>query len=163
MVMAGLLNLMEAYESIDWPVIILLGAMIPVSQALESTGGAGLIASAMLHWSGGYAPVVSLALVLVVTMFLSDLVNNAAAAVLMAPIAIGIASFMNVSIDPFLMAVVVGASSAFLTPIGHQSNAMVMGPGGYHFGDYWRMGLPLEIVVATVSIPLIVLFWPFSG
>jgi len=163
MVMAGLLNLREAYESIDWPVIILLGAMIPVSQALESTGGAGLIASAMLHWSGGYAPVVSLALVLVVTMFLSDLVNNAAAAVLMAPIAIGIASFMNVSIDPFLMAVVVGASSAFLTPIGHQSNAMVMGPGGYHFGDYWRMGLPLEIVVATVSIPLIVLFWPFSG
>ncbi|MGB3944246.1 MAG: SLC13 family permease, partial [Methanothrix sp.] len=163
MVLGGLLNLREAYDSIDWPVIILLGALIPVSQALETTGGAALIASSMLSLSEGYDPIVSVALLLMVTMFLSDLVNNAAAAVLMAPIAIGIASFLNLSIDPFLMAVVVGASSAFLTPIGHQSNAMVMGPGGYRFGDYWRMGLPLEIVVAAVSIPLIVIFWPLSG
>jgi di/tricarboxylate transporter len=161
MVLGGLLNLREAYDSIDWPVIILLGALIPVSQALETTGGAALIASSMLSLSAGYAPIVSVALLLMVTMFLSDLVNNAAAAVLMAPIAIGIASFMNLSIDPFLMAVVVGASSAFLTPIGHQSNAMVMGPGGYRFGDYWRMGLPLEIVVVVVSVPLITIFWPF--
>jgi di/tricarboxylate transporter len=160
MVIGGLLNLREAYESIDWPVIILLGAMIPVSQALESTGGAGLIASSMLSLSGGYSPVVSVALLLVVTMCLSDLINNAAAAVLMAPIAIGIAQFTGLSADTFLMAVVVGSSSAFLTPIGHQSNAMVMGPGGYHFGDYWRMGLPLELVVAAVSIPLIIWFWP---
>ena len=163
MVMGGLLNLREVYTSIDWPVIILLGAMIPVGRALETTGGAGLIAESILAVSGGYTPVVSLAVLLVITMFLSDIVNNAAAAVLMAPIGLGIASFMDLSPDPFLMAVAIGASCAFLTPIGHQSNTLVMGPGGYHFGDYWRMGLPMEIVIAVVSIPLIVIFWPFTG
>ena len=163
MVMGGLLNLREVYTSIDWPVIILLGAMIPVGRALETTGGAGLIAESILAVSGGYTPVVSLAMLLVITMFLSDIVNNAAAAVLMAPIGLGIASFMDLSPDPFLMAVAIGASCAFLTPIGHQSNTLVMGPGGYHFGDYWRMGLPMEIVIAVVSIPLIVIFWPFTG
>lgn len=163
MVMGGLLNLREVYTSIDWPVIILLGAMIPVGRALETTGGAGLIAESILAVSGGYTPVVSLAMLLVITMFLSDIVNNAAAAVLMAPIGLGIASFMDLSPDPFLMAVAIGASCAFLTPIGHQSNTLVMGPGGYHFGDYWRMGLPMEIVIAVVSIPLIVIFWPFNG
>ncbi|MDF0589993.1 SLC13 family permease [Methanotrichaceae archaeon Mx] len=163
MVMGGLLNLREVYTSIDWPVIILLGAMIPVGRALETTGGAGLIAESILAVSGGYTPIVSLAMLLVITMFLSDIVNNAAAAVLMAPIGLGIASFMGLSPDPFLMAVAIGASCAFLTPIGHQSNTLVMGPGGYHFGDYWRMGLPMEVVIAVVSIPLIVIFWPFSG
>ncbi|UEC42265.1 MAG: TrkA-C domain protein [Methanothrix sp.] len=163
MVMGGLLNLREVYTSIDWPVIILLGAMIPVGRALETTGGADLIAESILAVSGGYTPVVSLAMLLVITMFLSDIVNNAAAAVLMAPIGLGIASFMGLSPDPFLMAVAIGASCAFLTPIGHQSNTLVMGPGGYHFADYWRMGLPMEVVIAVVSIPLIVIFWPFSG
>jgi di/tricarboxylate transporter len=163
MVMGGLMNLREVYTSIDWPVIILLGAMIPVGRALETTGGAGLIAESILSLSGGYPPIVSLAMLLVITMFLSDIVNNAAAAVLMAPIGLGIASFMNLSPDPFLMAVAIGASCAFLTPIGHQSNTLVMGPGGYQFGDYWRMGLPMELVIAVVSIPLIVIFWPLSG
>ena len=163
MVMGGLLNLREVYTSIDWPVIILLGAMIPVGRALETTGGAGLIAEGILAVSGGYTPVVSLAMLLVITMFLSDIVNNAAAAVLMAPIGLGIAQFMGLSPDPFLMAVAIGASCAFLTPIGHQSNTLVMGPGGYQFGDYWRMGLPMEIVIAVVSIPLILHFWPLSG
>ena len=163
MVMGGILNLREVYTSIDWPVIILLGAMIPVGRALETTGGAGLIAESILAVSGNYTPVVSLAMLLVITMFLSDIVNNAAAAVLMAPIGLGVAQFMNLSPDPFLMAVAIGASCAFLTPIGHQSNTLVMGPGGYQFGDYWRMGLPMEMVIAVVSIPLIVLVWPFSG
>jgi di/tricarboxylate transporter len=93
-------------------------------------------------------------------MFLSDLVNNAAAVVLMAPIGISVAQGMGVSIDPFLMAITIGASCAFLTPIGHQSNTLVMGPGGYKFGDYWRMGLLLEVIVAVVAVPLILVFWP---
>jgi len=161
MVLAGFLSLREIYESVDWPVIVLLGAMIPVSGALEITGGARLIADGILNVAGGAAPWVTLTLVLVGTMFLSDLVNNAAAAVLMAPIAISIALGMGVSTDPFLMSVAIGASCAFLTPIGHQSNTLVMGPGGYKFGDYWRMGLPLEVIIVLVAIPLIILVWPF--
>lgn len=161
MVLFGLLSLREIYESVDWPVIVLLGAMIPVSQALETTGGAGLIAGSILAISGSAAPWITLTIILVGTMFLSDLVNNAAAAVLMAPIAIGIANGMGVSADPFLMSVAVGASCAFLTPIGHQSNTLVMGPGGYKFSDYWRMGLPLEIIIVLVGIPLIMIVWPF--
>ncbi len=160
MILVGLLSLREIYESVDWPVIVLLGAMIPVSQALETTGGAGLIAESILSLSGSAAPWITLTIVLVGTMFLSDLVNNAAAAVLMAPIAIGIANGMGASADPFLMSVAVGASCAFLTPIGHQSNTLVMGPGGYKFSDYWRMGLPLEIIIVLVGIPLIMLVWP---
>ncbi len=160
MVIAGLLSLREIYDSIDWPVIILLGAMIPVSRALELTGGAQLIAGGIMNISSSHSPWITLALVLVGTMFLSDLVNNAAAAVLMAPIAINIASTMGASVDPFLMAVAVGASCAFLTPIGHQSNTLVMGPGGYKFSDYWRMGLPLEVIIVLVAIPLIIIVWP---
>ncbi len=99
-------------------------------------------------------------LVLVVTMTLSDVVNNAATAVVMAPISVGIANSLGVAIDPFLMAVAVGASCAFLTPIGHQSNTLVMGPGGYRFGDYWRMGLPLEVLIVAVAVPMILFVWP---
>lgn len=161
MVVAGFLSLREIYESVDWPVIVLLGAMIPVSQALEKTGGAQMIADSILNVAGSAAPWITLTLVLVGTMFLSDLVNNAAAAVLMAPIAIGIAFGMGVSADPFLMSVAIGASCAFLTPIGHQSNTLVMGPGGYKFSDYWRMGLPLEVIIVIVAVPLIMLVWPF--
>ncbi len=162
MVLVGLISLREIYESIDWPVIVLLGAMIPVSQALETTGGALLIAERILIFSGSAAPWITLTVVLVGTMFLSDLVNNAAAAVLMAPISISIAAGMGASADPFLMSVAVGASCAFLTPIGHQSNTLVMGPGGYKFSDYWRMGLPLEIIIVLVGIPLIMMVWPLG-
>ncbi len=162
LVLSGFISLREIYVSIDWPVIILLGAMLPVSQALESTGGAGLIAASILNLAGQIAPWATLTIVLVATMFLSDLVNNAAAAVLMAPIALGIASGMGASPDPFLMGVAIGASCAFLTPIGHQSNTLVMGPGGYQFGDYWRMGLPLEIVIVVVAVPLIMRVWPLG-
>lgn len=162
MVLAGLLNLREAYESIDWSIIVLLGAMIPVAHALETTGGARLIATQLLAVAGGMPPAVTLALVLVATMFLSDLINNAAAALVMAPIALGVARGLGASADPFLMAVAVGASCAFLTPIGHQSNTLVMGPGGYRFGDYWRMGLPLEVVITAVAVPLLLWVWPLG-
>jgi di/tricarboxylate transporter len=159
MIVTKIVNLREAYESVDWPIIILLGAMIPVGAALEATGGAQLIADAILRLSSQFPPAFALIVLLVATMFLSDLVNNAAAVVLMAPIAIRIAQGLNSSIDPFLMAITIGASCAFLTPIGHQSNTLVMGPGGYKFGDYWRMGLVLEAIVLAVAVPLILIFW----
>jgi di/tricarboxylate transporter len=160
MLLTNLLSLAEAYESIDWPIIVLLGAMIPVGQALEMSGGADLIARQVLKLADGATPVTTLFVVLVGTMFLSDLVNNAAAAVLMAPIAVTIAEGLGASADPFLMCVAIGASCAFLTPIGHQSNTLVMGPGGYRFGDYWRMGLLLEIIIVLTALPLIVRFFP---
>jgi di/tricarboxylate transporter len=162
MIMTRILSLREAYESIDWSIIVLLGAMIPVGQALELSGGADLIAEGTLAAAGSLPPAISLIIILVATMFLSDLVNNAAAAVLMAPIAIAVANGLGASADPFLMCVAIGASCAFLTPIGHQSNTLVMGPGGYQFGDYWRMGLFLEVIIVAVAIPLIMLFWPLG-
>lgn len=160
-VLTRIVSLKEAYASIDWPIIILLGAMIPVGEALETTGGAHLIANGVLNLSGNLPPFVSLAILLVATMFLSDLVNNAAAIVLMAPIGISIARGLGVSVDPYIIAIAIGASCAFLTPIGHQSNTLVMGPGGYRFGDYWRMGLLLELIVVLVALPIILIFWPF--
>ena len=160
MVLVGLVPLDEAYESIDWGVIVLLAAMIPIGHALETTGGAALIADRLLVLGRGTSPAVTLALLMGVTMLLTNVINNAAAAVLMAPIAIGMAHGTAVSVDPFLMAVAIGASCAFLTPIGHQSNTLVMAPGGYRFGDYWRMGLPLSLLLLAVGVPLILFVWP---
>ncbi len=160
LVMSGIISLNEAYESIDWPIIILLGAMFPIGIAMESTGGAALIASQLFRLSGQLSPAWILVLILLTSMLLSNLINNAAAAVLMAPIAVSTALALGVSVDPFLMAIAVGASSPFLTPIGHQSNTLVMGPGGYRFGDYWHLGLPLSLLVLLVSVPLILWFWP---
>ncbi len=157
--MLGFLTPKELYEAIDWPVIVLLGAMIPVGGALDSTGAAALLAGGLVGLAGDYATWVLLAFVLALTMTLSDVMNNAATAVVMAPIAISIASGVGASQDAFLMAVAVGASCAFLTPIGHQCNTLVMGPGGYRFGDYWRVGLPLEILIMAVAIPLIMWVW----
>ena len=154
------ISLKEAYESINWPVIVLLGSMIPVGGALQTSGTTELIADVILDIGSGLSPVVVLILVLVVTMTLSDIVNNAATAVIMAPIAMNLAQNLNVNADAFLMAVAVGASCAFLTPIGHQNNTLVMGPGAYKFLDYWRMGLPLEIIIVAVATPLILLVWP---
>ncbi len=161
MVLSGVLPIKNVYTSIDWPVIVLLAAMIPVGTALETTGGASLIASQILSTGEMFPPWVILAAILVVTMFLSDIINNAATVVLMAPIAISVAHGLGLSVDPFLMAVAVGGSCAFLTPIGHQSNTLVMGPGGYKFTDYWRMGLPLEIIIVALGIPMIMMVWPF--
>jgi di/tricarboxylate transporter len=150
----------DLYKEVDWPVIVLLGAMIPVGRALELSGGTALLANAIVGAAEGFAAVWVLTLLLLVTMFVSDVINNAATALVMAPIAVGVAQRLGVQTDPFLMAVAVGASCAFLTPIGHQSNTLVLGPGGYEFGDYWRMGLPLEIMIAAIAVPLIVLVWP---
>ena len=150
----------EAYVTIEWPVVVLLGAMIPLGDALQSTGGTQLIANSIVGLAGSIPTFAILGIVLVVTMTLSDLMNNAATAIVMAPISVAIAGSLGLNSDPFLMAVAIGASCAFLTPIGHQNNVLVMGPGGYKFGDYWRMGLPLEIIIVAISIPLIMFFWP---
>ena len=160
MVLGRFVSLSEAYGSVDWPVIVLLAALIPVGGALETTGGSAWLAALLLRVGGGMPPAGTLILTLLTTLALSNVVNNAAVAVLMAPIAIAIADGLAVSSDPFLMAVAIGASSAFLTPIGHQSNTLVMGPGGYEFGDYWKMGLPLSLLVAGAGAPLILYFWP---
>lgn len=154
------LSLEAAYESVQWPVIVLLGAMLPVGEALESTGGSDTVADLLLRAGGALPPEASVAALLVVTMLLSNVINNAAAAVLMAPIGVALAAGLGASIDPFLMAVAVGASCAFLTPIGHQSNTIVMGPGGYEFSDYLYLGLPLSLLVAILGVPLVLLVWP---
>lgn len=148
------------YQAIDWPVVILLGALIPVASAMQSTGTADLIARFLLdNIAQGHA-VVALATLLIVTMMLTDLMNNAATAAVMCPIALGAASQLGVNPDTFLMAVAVGASCAFLTPIGHQNNTLILGPGGFRFGDYWRLGLPLDAIVIGVSLPLLLWVWP---
>ncbi len=159
-VFTGILPVREIYHQIDWPIIVLLAAMIPVSNALQSTGTTLLIADGMVNMTGSLPAWFILALIMIITMTLSDVINNAATALIMAPIAVEIAVTMGVSIDPLLMCVAVGASCAFLTPIGHQCNALILGPGGYRFSDYWRMGLPLEILIVIIGIPLIMLFWP---
>ncbi|EDP61940.1 TrkA-C [alpha proteobacterium BAL199] len=161
MVLTRTINVRDVYEAIDWQVIVLLAAMIPVGGALESTGTAQLMAEGLAALAGEMPPRVLLGLLLILTMTLSDVMNNAATAVVMAPIGVGVAAALGVNADPMLMAVAVGASSAFLTPIGHQNNLLVMGPGGYHFGDYWRMGLPLELLLTVLGVWLIPIAWPF--
>ncbi|NIA67819.1 SLC13 family permease [Pelagibius litoralis] len=160
LVVGGFLQVRELYDGIDWPVIVLLASLIPVGGALQTTGATTLIADGLLLATAGLSAVVVLVVVMVVTMTLSDILNNAATAVVMAPIAATIAERLGVNADPFLMATAVAASCAFLTPIGHQNNALILGPGGYRFGDYWRMGLPLEILVIMVAVPMILLVWP---
>jgi di/tricarboxylate transporter len=150
----------EVYDSIEWPVIILLGSMIPIGVALQSTGGTTLIAEGLVSLAAGYSPLVVLTLLIVVTMTLSDVMNNTATAVIAAPIAVEIAGMLGADPDPFLMGVAVAASCAFLTPIGHKNNTLIMGPGGYRFGDYWRMGLPLELIIIAVAVPTIAVVWP---
>lgn len=159
-VLLKIVPISSVYEQIEWPVIVLLGSMIPLGSALEASGGTELIANGIISLTAGYSAPVVLTVLMVVTMSLSDLLNNTATAVIAAPIAVNIANALNVSPDPFLMAVAVAASCAFLTPIGHKNNTLIMGPGGYRFGDYWRMGLPLEIIVIAVSVPMILLVWP---
>ncbi|MGE3318198.1 MAG: SLC13 family permease [Candidatus Berkiella sp.] len=148
------------YRSIDWSVLLLLAAIIPVGGAIETTGTADLISNAFVGISGHYSPLIALTAILMITMTLSDLMNNAATAIIMAPIAFKIAEASSVNPDPFLMAVAVGASCSFLTPVAHQNNTMVMGPGGYQFFDYARLGLPLELLVIIFGIPAILWFWP---
>ncbi|MCZ4345398.1 SLC13 family permease [Devosia neptuniae] len=150
----------EVYEAVEWPVIVLLASLIPLGLALESSGGTLLIAEAILSLTGSLPTWGILALLMVVTMTLSDFLNNVATALIAAPVGLSIAQSLEVSPDPFLMGVAVAASCAFLTPIGHKNNTIIMGPGGYRFGDYWRMGLPLEILIIVVAVPSILFFWP---
>jgi len=159
-VLAKIVPLAELYTHIEWPVVVLLGSMIPLGAALETSGGTELIAGALVGLTEGLAPWMVLTVLMIVTMTLSDVLNNTATTIVAAPVGIQMAQTLNVNPDPFLMAVAVAASSAFLTPIGHKNNTLILGPGGYSFGDYWRMGLPLEIIVIAVSIPAILVFWP---
>jgi di/tricarboxylate transporter len=149
----------RAYAAVDWPVIVLLAALMPVADAMASTGAADLLARLLLDSLGAGQVVVALGLILVVTMTLSDFMNNAATAAVMCPIAMRAAAELDANPDAFLMAVAIGASCAFLTPIGHQNNTLILGPGGFRFGDYWRLGLPLEAVVLAVALPLLMLVW----
>jgi len=159
-VLTDILPIREVYDHVEWPVIVLLGSMIPLGSALEKTGGTGLIASGIVDLTWGLPAAVVLTVLMIVTMTLSDVLNNTATAVVAAPIALDISTRLSVNPDPFLMAVAVAASCAFLTPIGHKNNTLIMGPGGYSFGDYWRMGLPLEIIVVAVAVPMILIVWP---
>ncbi len=159
-VLSRILPLSEIYDHIEWPVVVLLGSMIPLGSALETSGGTELIAGWLLALTSGLPAWAVLTVLMVVTMTMSDVLNNTATTIVAAPIGLQMAATLGVSPDPFLMAVAVAASSAFLTPIGHKNNTLILGPGGYGFGDYWRLGLPLEVLVVAVSIPAILMFWP---
>ncbi len=150
----------QVYTAIDWPVIVLLAALIPVAGAMQTTGAADVLARFLVETIARGNAIVALAVVLITTMFLSDVMNNAATAAVLSPIALGIAASLRVNPDSFLMAVAIGASCAFLTPIGHQNNTLILGPGGFRFGDYWKLGLPLELLIIAVSLPLLLIVWP---
>ncbi len=156
-------TLKQAYKAIDAPILVLLGALIPVSDAIRTTGGTELIADWLSRMAVAMPPVGSLLLVMVAAMAVTPFLNNAATVLMMAPIAAGFATRLGLSPDPFLMAVAIGAACDFLTPFGHQCNTLVMGPGGYRFGDYWKLGLPLSIIVVAVGVPLVTMIWPFTN
>ncbi|MBP6725840.1 MAG: anion permease, partial [Thauera sp.] len=148
------------YEAVDWPVVVLLAALLPVAGAMQATGAAELIARLLLEGLANGDAIIGLAVILVTTIVLTDLMNNAATAAVMAPIGLGAALQLGVNPDTFLMAVALGSSCAFLTPIGHQNNTLILGPGGFRFGDYWRMGLPLDLIVIALGIPVLLWAWP---
>ncbi len=161
LVVCRVLTLREVYDSIDWPVLVLLGALIPVGEAVHETGAADLVAAGVVHVATLMPPPFVIAAVMVVTMVFTPILHHAAAVIVMAPMATSLAQRLGLAIDPFLMAVAIGASCDFLTPIGHQCNTLVMGPGGYRFTDYWHLGLPLSLLVVLTATPLIAVFWPF--
>jgi di/tricarboxylate transporter len=159
-VLLKIVPLRQLYDAIEWPVVVLIGSLIPIGAALEKSGGTELLANGIVDLSQGAPAWLVLTILMVVTMTLSDVLNNTATALIAAPVAIGVANNLGVNPDPFLMAVAIAASCAFLTPIGHKNNTLIMGPGGYSFGDYWRMGLPLEILIVAVAVPMILIVWP---
>ena len=160
LVVVEVIPLRSIYTEVDWPVVVLLGAMLPVAGAMSTTGAADMIANQLMdNVAQGHA-ITALVVILVVTMLLTDFMNNAATAAVMCPIALRTANQLGVSADAFLMAVAVGASCAFLTPIGHQNNTLILGPGGFRFGDYWRMGLPMDILVVVAGVPMLLWVWP---
>ena len=159
-VLLGIVPLKQLYDTIEWPVVVLIGSLIPIGAALEQTGASKILAQSIVDVSQGLPPWVVLTILMALTMTLSDVLNNTATALVAAPISVEVARSLGVNPDPFLMAVAIAASCAFLTPIGHKNNTLIMGPGGYRFGDYWRMGLPLEIIVVAVGVPMILMVWP---
>lgn len=162
LVLFGSLTLREAYETIEWPIIVMLGALIPVSESIRTTGGTDLIAGWLSSAANMLPPTGAIVLIMVSAMAVTPFLNNAATVLVMAPIAASFATQLGFRPDAFLMAVAIGAACDFLTPIGHQCNTLVMGPGGYRFGDYWRLGLPLSLLVVVVGTPLIMIFWPLQ-
>ena len=162
MVLSKTLSLREAYDAIDWSILMLLGTLIPISEAIRSTGGADLIANGLYGLSSGLPAYAALGLIMAAAMLVTPFLNNAATVLVMAPIAATFAEQFGYKPDAFLMAVAVGAACDFLTPIGHQCNTLVMGPGGYRFGDYWKLGLPLTLLVLALGVPLIISIWPLA-
>jgi di/tricarboxylate transporter len=163
LVLTKSVTLREAYETIEWPILILLGALIPVSEAVRTTGATDLIAGWLHTAAGGLPPLAAMGLMLVAAMAVTPFLNNAATVLMVAPIAAGLAERLSLNPDPFLMAVAVGAACDFLTPFGHQCNTLVMGPGGYRFSDYWKLGLTLSILIVLAGVPLIAAFWPLGA
>jgi di/tricarboxylate transporter len=152
--------LSELYAAVEWPILIMIGALIPIGEAVKSTGTTDLLAGLISGFAGHLPAYGILAVILGVTMLVTPILHHAAAVLVMGPIAAELAQNLGYKIDPFLIAVALGAGSDFLSPIGHQSNTLVMGPGGYHFADYWKLGLPLSLIVVGIGVPLILLFWP---
>jgi di/tricarboxylate transporter len=163
MILSGVLTAEEAYNAVEWPILVLLGALIPVSGTLESTGGTEVIAGALADVARHLPPTACITLIMAAAMAVTPFLNNAATVLVMAPIGASLAQQLGLSPDPFLMAVAVGAGSDFLTPIGHQCNTLVMGPGGYRFADYPRLGIPLSLLVLALGTGLIAVFWPLSA
>lgn len=162
-ILTGVIPIRDIYAKIDWPVVVLIGALLPIGEAFETTGATQLLTNGLLSIVGTVSPIMVLGIVLLITMTLTDVLHNTATAIIMAPIGKVIAEQLSVNPDSFLIAIAMGASCAFLTPIGHQNNVLIMGVGGYRFGDYWRLGLPLKIVVLTLGMPLLLYFWPLSA
>lgn len=160
MVVTGSVPLREVYQHLDAPILIMLAALIPISDSLRTTGTTDIIADLLSRTAEMLPPFGALALILVAAMAVTPFLNNAATVLVMAPIAATFAEKLGFRPDAFLMAVAIGAGCDFLTPIGHQCNTLVMGPGGYRFGDYARLGLPLSLIVAIVSVPILLLVWP---
>jgi di/tricarboxylate transporter len=163
MILSGALSLREAYDAVNWLILVMLGALIPVSGAIRTTGGADLLAGWLSQLSSTMPSYGALALIMVAALAVTPFLNNAATVLVMAPIAATFAGRLGYKPDAFLMAVAVGAACDFLTPIGHQCNTLVMGPGGYRFGDYGRLGLPLSVIVVLLGVPLILLVWPLGA
>ena len=159
-IVTGSLPVREAYDSVEWPIVIMLGALIPVSDTLRSTGASDVIATELADLAATLPAWGAVSLILVAAMAVTPFLNNAATVLVMAPIAAGFATTLGYRPEAFLMAVAIGAGSDFLTPIGHQSNTLVMGPGGYRFSDYPRLGLPLSVLVVLVGVPMLQFVWP---
>ena len=161
MVALGFMPAREVYSAIEWPVIVLLAALIPVAAALETTGMATIAADSLVAAAGSLPLHAMLALVLLATMAVTPILNNAATVLLMGPVAHGVAQNMGVDSAAFLMAVAIGASCDFLTPFGHQNNTLILGPGGYRFADFWKIGLPIDAIILAVAVPLLPIVFPF--